>query len=277
MPMYDINFKHFSKEIVEPALLADSENFIIKIAKSEEEVEKTLRLRYEVFNIEQGKGLTKSQTTGFDIDEFDEHCLQMIAVNKETNNPVGTYRVHLGTIASNAKGFYSANEYSITGLDKIASATMEVGRTCVLPEFRTGSAVALLWGGISELMLRAKLRYLMGCVSLDINNPTAAWAIFDYLKRENKTTDIIWGTPKKTYFLERPPEEEIEKYLLDIRGTIKKYMPPLMKGYLRLGTKICGEPVYDFEFGTIDFLLLLDSFSLPERYATHYSYKPQNS
>jgi L-ornithine Nalpha-acyltransferase len=274
--MNNINIKHFSKEIVKPTLLADSEHFLIKIAESEEEIEKTLRLRYTVFNLEQGKGLDKSEDSGVDVDEFDEYCLQMIVVNKETNNPVGTYRVHLGAIASSAKGFYSANEYSIAGLDKIANATMEVGRSCVLPEFRSGAAVALLWGGIGELMMRAKLQYLMGCVSLEVNNPAAAWAIFEYLKRENKITDKIWGTPNKAYVLERPAEEEIEKYLLDLRGLIKNYMPPLMKGYLRLGTKICGEPVYDSEFGTIDFLILLDSFTIPERYAIHYNYKPQN-
>ena len=271
--MYDIDFKNFPKNIVEPTLLADSDKFLIKLAESEEELEKTLRLRYSVFNIEQGKGLHDSEGCGLDVDEFDEYCLQMMVVNKETKNPVGTYRVHLGSIACNGMGFYSANEYDIEGLDKIANKIMEVGRSCVVPEFRTGAAVALLWGGIGELMMRAKLQYLMGCVSLEVKNPAAAWAMFEYLQKEGKTTKQIWGTPKKGYALEKPPQSEIDEYLNDIRGTIKKYMPPLMKGYLRLGTKICGEPVYDFEFGTIDFLILLDSFTIPERYAIHYNYK----
>ena len=183
--MYDINFKHFSKEIVEPTLLADSEHFLIKIADTKEELKKTLRMRYEVFNLEQGKGLSSADQTGIDIDEYDEYCLQMIVVDKTTHNPVGTYRAHLGLIASNARGFYSSTEYNITGLDKIAAISIEVGRSCVLPKYRTGTAVSMLWAGIGELLARSKLQYLFGCVSLEVNNPGVAWALYEHLDRKS--------------------------------------------------------------------------------------------
>ena len=268
--MYDINFKHFSKEVIEPFILADSENFLIKIANTKEELRKTLSLRYKVFNLEQGKGLSSASQTGIDFDEYDEHCLQMIVVDKTTNNPVGTYRVHLGLIATNARGFYSSTEYNITGLDKIAANSIEVGRSCVLAEYRTGAAVSMLWAGIGELLARARMQYLFGCVSLEVDNPAVAWALYEYFKKENMLSDLICGTPNKGYELEKPPKEEIEKYLEDIRNTKKKYLPPLFKGYLRLGTKIAGEPIYDPEFGTIDFLILLDTFKMSERYARHF-------
>jgi len=268
--MYDINFDHFSKKIVEPTLLADAENFLIKIADTKEELRKTLRLRYEVFNVEQGKGLPSAYQAGIDIDEYDEYCLQMIVVDKITNNPVGTYRVHLGLIAKNGRGFYSSTEYNIAGLDKIAAISIEVGRSCVLPEYRTGAAVSMLWAGLGKLLARSKLKYLFGCVSLEVNNSSVAWALYEHFKRENLLVDLIWGTPNKGYELEKPPKEEIDKYLGDMRNTIKKYVPPLFKGYLRLGAKIAGVPIYDSEFGTIDFLILVDTVEIPVRYARHF-------
>ena len=274
--MYDIDFKHFSEEIVQPKLLADSEKFLIKIAETEEELKKTLQLRYKVFNLEQGKGLERAKLTGLDFDEYDEYCLQMIVLNKETNEVVGTYRVHLGSIAYNARGFYSSSECDIAGLGEIADLTMEVGRSCVLPEYRTGAIVALLWGGIAELMMRAELQYLIGCVSLDQKNSAATWAIYDHFKKENVVEDtLMWGTPKSNYVLKRPPESEIEEYSSNIRRTLKTFLSPLLKGYLRLGTKICAEPLYDPEFGTIDFFILLDTFTMPKRYNRHYNYNPK--
>jgi putative hemolysin len=268
--MYDISFKNFSKEIVYPTLLADSENFLIKIADTEEELKKTLIMRYKVFNIEQGKGLATADKTGIDIDEYDEYCLQMIVVDKLTREPVGTYRAHLGLIASNARGFYSSTEYNISGLDKIASASIEVGRSCVLPEYRNGAAVSMLWAGIGELLARSKLQYLFGCVSLEVNDPAVAWALYEHFKKEDMLSDIICGVPSEGYELKKPKKEEITKHLKDIRNTKKMYLPPLFKGYLRLGTKIAGEPIYDPEFGTIDFLILLDTYQMPRRYARHF-------
>ncbi len=271
----ELNFEKFPKHIIKPSILADSDKFLMKIAETQEEIDKTLRMRYEVFNIEQGHGLENGQDPGVDVDKYDKYCLQLIVLNKETNLPVGTYRAHLGSIATKSIGFYSVGEYKIYGLEKVASLSMEVGRSCVTKEFRKGSAVALLWGGIGELMMRAKLRYLFGCVSFEEYNPAAAWAIYEYLKKENLISDLIEGRPEQGYELEHPPESEVKKYLDDIRNTIKKYVPPLLKGYLRLGTKIAGPPVYDHEFKTIDFLIILDSFTIPERYARHYNYNAE--
>ena len=271
--MYQIDFKHFPEHVIRPTILADSERYLIKIAETEEEVKATLRLRYEIFNLEQGHGLDQCSTYGLDFDEYDKYCIQLVVMDKNNNTPVGTYRLHLGSVAMSAKGFYSASEFDIEGIDKIADISMELGRSCVSPEFRTGAAVALLWGGIGELMMRARFRYLFGCVSFEKHNPAAAWALYEYFKKDNKITDIVKSTPKKGYELQKPPREEIDKYLVDIRSTARDFLPPLFKGYLRLGTKVCGEPLYDPVFKTIDFLILLDSKTVPDRYARHYNYK----
>ena len=270
MKIHKISFENFPKEVVYPTVLAEADNFIIKLAETKAELEKTLKLRYTVFNIEQGKGLQQSENTGLDIDIYDEHCLQIIVVNKETNNPVATYRAHLGLIATSAKGFYASNEYNLTGIDKIASNSIEVGRSCVLPEYRTGTAVSLLWTGLGIITARSKLQYLFGCVSMENNSPAISWALYEHFKNNDKISKIITATPHVGYDLEPSSQDEIDRYLVNIRQTIKDQVPPLFKGYLRLGTKICGPPIYDSEFGTIDFLILVDIFAMPERYARHF-------
>lgn len=272
--MYKLDLSLFPEHILKPTVLVNTDSFLIKIAETDEELQATLRLRYEIFNIEQGHGLEGSSAYGLDFDDYDKYCLHLIVLNKQTNLLVGTYRLHLGSIAMDAKGFYSCTEFDIAGLDKIAPNSMELGRSCVRAEFRTGAAVALLWGGIGELMMRAKLRYLFGCVSFEKNNAAATWAIYEQFKKENLVTDTIVGTPMKGYELDKSTPEEIAKYALDIKATMKEFVPPLLKGYLRLGTKVCGEPLYDPVFKTIDFLILLDTYSVPERYSKHYNYKP---
>ncbi len=272
--MLKINLEHFQKEIVYPAVLSESENYIIKLAETDEELQQTLKLRYKVFNIEQGKGLQTAQISEIDLDEFDEFCLQLMIVSKKDGLPVATYRIHLGSVATKAKGFYSATEYNIKGMDLIASKSIEVGRSCVLPEFRTGGAIALLWSGIGELMLRAKMRYLFGCASLEEYCPAATWAMYRYFCENGKKTDIIEGTPREKFILEPSPEEEIKKYYENMTETVKVYQPPLLKGYLRLGSKIAGPPVFDPDFGTIDFLVILDTYTVPDKYKKHYNYNP---
>ncbi|OGV17398.1 MAG: hypothetical protein A2X47_01480 [Lentisphaerae bacterium GWF2_38_69] len=263
--------------MVYPTVLADSERFLIKIAETDEELKATLKLRYEVFNVEQGHGLDQCASYGLDFDEYDKYCLQLVVLDKQEKAPVGTYRLHLGSIALEGKGFYSSTEYEIKGLEKIASISMELGRSCVRTSFRTGAAVALLWGGIGELMMRAKLRYLFGCVSMEAYNAAATWAIYEHFKKDNLTTDLIKGTPLKGFELDKSTPDEIKIYSDNIRNTMKDFVPPLLKGYLRLGTKICGEPLFDPVFKTVDFLILLDTFSMPERYARHFNYKPAQS
>jgi len=265
-----LDFDLFSSQIIYPTILVDSKNYLIKIAEDEKEIKGAFRLRYEVFNLEQKHGLAKSYSSGIDFDEYDKFCIHIIVINKETARIMGTYRLHLGTVALKGRGFYSSSEFEIQELDKIVTQSLEVGRSCVSPEARNGATIALLWNGIVKIMFRAKLRYLFGCACLKKINPAAAWALYEYFKKENKIANIINGRPKKDYILLKPSHEEIEKYLKDIHLTASEFLSPLFKGYLRLGAKICSEPVYDPIFKTIDFLIIVDTLTIPERYLKHY-------
>ncbi len=257
------------KHIVAPSVLLETGQFMVKLAETQEEVDKALRLRYEVFNLEQGKGLEECKGKGIDSDEFDEFCLHLMVIEKATGRAIGTYRVHLGSIANTAKGFYSAREYDISGLREIANYCMELGRSCVSPKYRTGAIVGLMWGGIGELLNRADLRFMLGCVSLEEVNPAAGWALYRYFTRKHLMSEILTSSPRKEYVLRNAPEQDIQRLLSD-EAALKKFIPPLFKGYLRLGCRICGEPVMDCEFGTIDFLVIVDKQKVPERYIRHF-------
>lgn len=258
------------KLVADPPVIAEKDQYLIKFALTEEEIESVFRLRYNVFNLEQGKGL-KNLQGGIDKDEFDDHCLHLIVVRKDDDQVVGTYRIHFGSIVLHSKlGFYSEQEYRIDGLAPIAPLAIEVGRTCVAPDSRNGSVVALLWSGISALIYRSRQRYLLGCVSLETTEPADGWLIYDELKRRNDLSEEVHAYPRPDFRMERPGESEMAAAAA-APPSIRALMPPLLKGYLRLGAKICGEPVFDRKFGTIDFFILLDVAQLPQRYSRHFN------
>ncbi len=113
---------------------------------------------------------------------------------------------------------------------------------------------------------------MLGCVSLEKTDPVIGWALYEYLSRENLVCKEFTGIPRTGFRLERPPRQEIENVLADEAG-LKKFIPPLFKGYLHLGALICGEPAIDRDFGTIDFFILLDINTVPGRYKRHFNYR----
>jgi putative hemolysin len=264
-------FRSVKKEITDPPVLAEKEQFLIKLAETDAELERAFRLRYKVFNLEQGKGLDAARASGMDRDEFDDYCMHLVIVEKQSGEVVGTYRMHLGSVAGAAMGFYSSREFHITGIDKIASKSIEVGRSCVSPEHRNGTVVGLLWRGITELMVRSRHTYLFGCVSLETRDPAAGWALHTHFQETGKISSEVRAEPKPGYGLANVPGEETAGLLGDKRR-LTALIPPLLKGYLRLGAKVCGAPVMDNEFGTIDFLILLNMAEVPGRYTRHFSY-----
>lgn len=134
-------------KLCNPPVLAEKDQYRIKFADTPEEMQAAFKLRYEVFNLEQGKGLEAASRDGIDRDEFDDYCLHLVVEEKTQHKVVGTYRIHLGAVASKALGFYSEQEFRITGLDKIAENTIEVGRSCVSPEHRDGTVGRSALGG----------------------------------------------------------------------------------------------------------------------------------
>lgn len=263
--------KIFPKNLISPATLAETRHFLVKLAENHEEVEKAQRLRYEVFNLEQGRGLSNAKKYGIDFDEFDEFCLHLLVLDKKSGKTIGTYRAYLGRIANSGKGFYSSREFEIKGLYEIADACLELGRSCVSPEYRTGSVVSLLWRAITTLLIRANLTHMLGCVSLEERDPKTGWALYEYFKKNGIISKDYTVVPRPGFKLERPPDAAIEKVLAH-EDELKAQIPPIFKGYLRLGGLICGEPALDSDFGTIDFFIMVSLDRVPQRYLRHFYY-----
>jgi putative hemolysin len=257
--------------IINKPVLVETNRFLVKLAENREEVERAQRLRYEVFNLEQGRGLGTASEVGIDSDDFDEYFLHLLVVDKKSGRVIGTYRANLGFAANSEKSFYSSREYRIKGLERIADQCLELGRSCVDPEFRNGAVISLLWYAIAELLVRANLRYMVGCVSLEKNDPKIGWAVYQYLCQTSSLSEHLSATPRAGFELKRPPNREIETILASA-FSLGKHIPSLFKGYLRLGALICGEPAMDKEFGTIDFFIVVDVSKIPERYTRHFKY-----
>lgn len=251
------------KNIIEPSpVLVSGGRFIIKIASNDEELRQAFKLRYEVFKIEQGRlGNIKES---LDFDKFDQCCMHLLVIETQSNQVVGTYRMQSGIRSREHFGFYSEQEFQLSNIDHICQEIFEVGRSCVHPEYRSGAVVALLWAGIVIIKKRANFNYMLGCVSLEHTDEVVGWSLYDYFVRQNLMTDGISAEPKSAYCLPSSAERIADD------EKIVRMLPPLFKGYLRIGAKICGKPALDRDFGSIDFLIWFDFDKLPEKYVKHF-------
>ena len=153
----------------------------------------------------------------------------------------------------------------------MAESVLEYGRSCVAADYRNGAVVSLLWSGISELHRRTKARYMLGCVSLETVDPVIGWAVYRHaLGMCRAVESVVRGTPRPGYALPFPGEEAIDEFRRNHWDELLAHLPPLLKGYLRLGASLSGEPVLDADFGSIDFLIWLDIKNIPERYLRHF-------
>ncbi len=233
-------------------------NLSVALAQSEEEVRAAQRLRYRVFAQEMGAHLAEA-SEGLDQDAFDPYCDHLMVRDETTRQVVGTYRILTYPQAAKAGGFYSETEFDLSRILKVGPRLVEVGRSCVHPDYRRGPAITLLWAGLAQYMDRFGHQYLMGCASIGMNDGGHnALALYQSLKDKHLSPPEWRAFP----FRPLPLERSVRLGEPD--------MPPLLKGYLRLGAYICGEPAWDPEFGTADVLVLLPMSRLNPRYAKHF-------
>lgn len=244
-------------------ILLSHDRFIVKIAEHYEEFEKALRLRFTVFNKEMGCGLDASYATGLDYDPYDDFCDHLIVVDSRTDEVVGTYRLMLGFVAEHNRGFYSASEFDISSIMKLPGEKLELGRSCVHRDYRQASVISLLWAGIARYVELYKVQYLFGCASLHTSDPREVSMIYSYLH--------VFHRADAAYTVH--PYQALRGVQLtavpDLREICKK-LPPLVKGYLRLGARLCGTPARDPHFGTTDLFVLLETERLVQRYRRRY-------
>ncbi|MCZ8521495.1 MULTISPECIES: GNAT family N-acetyltransferase [Paenibacillus] len=231
----------------------------------EREREQAYRLRYNVF-VEEEKNMLMRTEHGLEMDAYDAYCDHLVVVDETDGQVVGTYRLLPGRQAMDGIGFYSETEFDLGAFTLDRTQTLELGRSCIHPDYRSGRTIGLLWEGIASYIMQHGLLYLIGCASVHIRTIEETNLIYTMLKRKGVLTDHLGVTPLASHRIQglRTVETDLGE------SEIFRMLPPLMKGYQRLGAEIGGDPAYDAVFGTVDFFIVLQKDRVTRRYRSHY-------
>ena len=237
-------------------------DFEVKIATEKREIEEAQRLRFQVFNVELRKGLKSSYACGLDVDEFDPYCDHLLVRDLKSGDVVGTYRLMRGSQARRNIGFYSEREFDLSRIKSLDGELMGLGRSCARKDFRDRALIPLMWDAIAEQVKKHHVRYLFGCGSLYTTEAGEVSAMFSMLKNKYYAPDVYRVFPIDQCRFKSLTED----VLISDEQTWFQKLPSLIKGYLRIGSVVCGPPALDADFGTADFFLLLDFGTLRDEY-----------
>lgn len=239
----------------------------LAFARSAAEVEEAQKLRYEIFAGEMGAKLNAARR--IDRDAFDAYCEHLIVRDLGSGEVVGTYRILPPDAARAAGGYYSEQEFDIRRIAPLRDGLVEVGRSCVHPDYRSGAVIRLLWTGLVRYMMRSRHTHLFGCASIPMGDG-------------GKEAALVWRRVAGRHLA---PEEHrvfplcrlpVESLLAGTAGgdanapPRRPLLPPLVKGYLNAGALICGEPAWDPAFNTADLPIILSVHGMSRKHTKHY-------
>ncbi|MGW5974249.1 GNAT family N-acetyltransferase [Streptomyces sp. NPDC055186] len=244
-----------------PAKPAAPTRYTVTLARDEEDVRAAQRLRHDVFAGELGALLSTPQP-GLDVDPFDAYCDHLLVREEVSGQVVGTYRLLPPERAAVAGRLYAESEFDLGALDPIRPGLVEVGRSCVHPDHRDGAVIGLIWAGIARYMVDRGHTWLAGCCSIPLADGGAlASAAWDRVRgghlapEEYRVRPLLpWSTNPGALAV---PAARTE-------------LPALLRGYLRLGAWVCGEPAHDVDFGVADLYVLLPMDRVNPRYLRHF-------
>ena len=233
----------------------------VGLARNDSEIEEAQRLRYRVFAGELGARLP-SRIAGVDHDIYDPYCDHLIVRDERKGEVVGTYRILSPQNARRIGGYYSENEFDLTRLQHLRGKLVEIGRSCVHPDYRSGATITLLWAGLARYMIEGGHEHLIGCASVSMaDGGHAAASLYNRLGEHM--------SPLEYRVFPRCPLP-LASLRSDLPEVQQPPVPPLIKGYLRAGAWICGAPTWDPDFNTADLPVLLPMRQLDARYARHF-------
>ncbi|MGW0880173.1 GNAT family N-acetyltransferase [Streptomyces sp. NPDC002671] len=241
-----------------PAQPAPPARYTVSLARDEADVRAAQRLRHDVFAGEMGALLTTPQP-GHDVDAFDAYCDHLLVRDTTTGQVVGTYRLLPPERAAVAGRLYSEGEFELGALDPIRPGLVEVGRSCVHPDHRDGAVIGLIWAGIARYMVDRGHEWLAGCCSVPLaDGGTLAAATWERVREKHLAPAEYRVRP----LLPWVPDVEAPAGRMEL--------PALLRGYLRLGAWVCGEPAHDPDFGVADLYVLLSMRRVNARYLRHF-------
>lgn len=232
----------------------DAPRYSLLVARDSEEVRAAQRLRYRVFAEEMGANIS-CRTPGVDEDYFDEFCDHLVVRDDRSGEIVGTYRMLPPERAAAAGRLYSDTEFGLSSLNPLRESLVETGRSCVHPDHRTGAVVSLVWQGIGRYMLLSGHSWLGGCASVPLTGGGSyAASVWDIVRTRHYAPEEYRVTPHNPWDPDGVPRIP------------QATLPPLLKGYLRLGAWVCGRPAHDPDFGVADLYVLLSMKRVDRRY-----------
>ncbi|NVK36776.1 MAG: GNAT family N-acetyltransferase [Gammaproteobacteria bacterium] len=238
-------------------IAATQPSLVAYITQDASDIQAAYALRHNVFTKEFDAQLN-GDDAGIDKDKFDDVCHHLIVKEQETNRVIAYSRIITSDVAKQF-GFYTASEFDLSNILDPSKRFMEIGRTCVSDDHRSGSAIALLWGQIGQFMMQHNIDCLIGCASIPFNHGSRqTLAVLDYLRTKHFTDANKRVIPKHPL----PPLQN------NIDG--KQFVPPLLKAYLRMGCKVCGEAHWDKDFNVADVMVLLERENINMRYLKHF-------
>ncbi|MDQ8163294.1 MAG: GNAT family N-acetyltransferase [Gemmatimonadota bacterium] len=254
-------FPHHTDGI--PPGIVEAGPYVVRFAWSRQELHAVQALRFRVFNQELGEGLAGAQLTQRDEDERDPWFHHLMICDRRTGEVVGTYRLQTAVMAATRFGFYSATLFELGAIPGATLAdAVEIGRACVDPAHRSGRVLRLLWKGLARYLQWNGKHVLFGCCSLAGIAPDVAADAWRTLTAREALHPGILVRPRPA--ARALPDDGRARPLLDAEAG-NGALPPLFEGYLALGATVCGAPALDREFGTTDFLVMLDTRDMDAR------------
>jgi L-ornithine Nalpha-acyltransferase len=256
-------------------------NLEVRLARSKADIKKAQRLRFEVFYKEMGavpdaRALLKKR----DEDDFDAICDHLLVIDKTTERTakrpwpkrskvVGTYRVLMQEVAEQHQGFYTQGEYDIAPLiarKRSSYRFLELGRSCVLKPYRNRRTVELLWQGLWTYIREHSVDVMLGCASFPGVDPKEHALALSFLHHYSLAPEewLAAAHPDLRVDMNMMPKDQV-----DVKEALKE-MPPLIKGYLRLGAFVGDGAVVDRQFGTTDVLIVMPVEAINTRYFSHF-------
>ncbi len=238
----------------------------VELTTEETMIRESLELRYRIFAEEMGANL--DTTEAIDKDRFDAHCYHLVVRDTRSGDLIASTRLLTDEGAADAGSFYSETEFDMQNIKCLNGSKVEVGRTCVDARYRSGAAIAVLWQGLSSFIQQNHVDYLFGCASIDLREDDGimAIAIMNRLRTHAFSDKQHRVTPKTSLSVKPLPDE-----------VVAARMPPLLKAYVRLGAKACGEACWDEDFGVADVFMLLDLNNLDASYSRHFMSRGGNA
>lgn len=239
---------------------AERHQLSVGIAQSPREILQAQKLRYRVFAGELGARLS-ARTPGVDQDIYDAFCDHLVVRDENSGAVVGTYRILSPEKACKVGNYYSENEFDLTRLQHLRPRLVEIGRSCVDANYRTGATITMLWAGLAKYMIDHRYDYFIGCASISMaDGGHAAASLYSRLGD--------YMSPLEYRVFPRCPLP-----LEALKNDLPAELPPLIKGYLRAGAYVCGDPAWDPDFNTADLPILMPMSRLSSRYARHFGGK----